>query len=227
MLPISLAAYKIATNTKKVSITDNTVRFDQRIFPHQEGRMHINFFTDEFPTVSFIDVLNNRFDPELFRDKIIFVGATAHDIHDEFYTPYDSRNFMSGVMLHANLYNTLSANQPIMPVPFWVQFIFGLSFSFLLTWILLTTHHLLESVSRGVILFAGTLISIILGFKFGYFVEILPFITVSVCIWGISYLRKFTQEQQSKNEIRSIFSKYISTEVADELIRHGIGSLKL
>lgn len=43
----------------------------------------------------------------------------------------------------------------------------------------------------------------------------------------VTYLRKFLEERQSKNEIRSIFSKYISTEVADELIKHGVESLKL
>jgi len=47
----------------------------------------------------------------MFVGKVVFVGVTAPNIHDQFLTPYDTSTPMSGVMIHANLYNTLTAKK--------------------------------------------------------------------------------------------------------------------
>jgi CHASE2 domain-containing sensor protein len=122
VLPISLSLYQYAMGIPSVDISQNEVAFaGKNAFPHSDGRLFINFFSSNYPEISFIDVISNRFDPEFFRGKTVFVGATSHDIHDEFYTPYDTRNFMPGVVIHANAYNSLTAQKPILPIPFWMQ----------------------------------------------------------------------------------------------------------
>jgi len=57
-----------------------------------------------FPTLSFVDIYNNKFDPAQVKDKIILIGATATALHDEFFTPL---GIMYGVVLHLNFINTV------------------------------------------------------------------------------------------------------------------------
>jgi len=68
----------------------------------------INFRgTHHFRTLSVTDVLHNRIPPDLFRDRIVLVGATAKSLKDFFYTPYsswsDSPTQMAGVELQAQM----------------------------------------------------------------------------------------------------------------------------
>jgi len=63
---------------------------------------------DKFLTVKMTDVIVGDFPPELFRDRIVLIGATARSLNDFFYTPY-STTFaqeppqMPGVVVHANI----------------------------------------------------------------------------------------------------------------------------
>lgn len=58
-------------------------------------------------TVSLTDVLENRVDPELLRDRIVLIGSTAHSLRDFFETSYSSTvdrapDNIPGVKLHAD-----------------------------------------------------------------------------------------------------------------------------
>ncbi|MBD3560616.1 CHASE2 domain-containing protein, partial [Planktothrix sp. FACHB-1355] len=63
---------------------------------------------ENFQTISFSDVLNNRIPPDLIEDRIVLIGTTAESLNDLFYTPYGSNLFRTsdrtpGVAIHANL----------------------------------------------------------------------------------------------------------------------------
>ncbi|MFB2972143.1 CHASE2 domain-containing protein [Aerosakkonema sp. BLCC-F183] len=63
---------------------------------------------EKFPSIAMTDVLNNRIPPDLMRDRIVFIGATAPSLNDLFHTPYSSTIFKNpsytpGVVIHANL----------------------------------------------------------------------------------------------------------------------------
>lgn len=62
----------------------------------------------KFRQVSLEDILENRIDPQLMRDRIVLIGAQTPSLNDIFYTPYSS-NFItsptqiSGVEFQANI----------------------------------------------------------------------------------------------------------------------------
>jgi len=63
---------------------------------------------DRFRTVTLTEVLEDQVEPELIRDRLIFVGSIAASLNDEFYTPYSSRLSNApqptpGVVIHASL----------------------------------------------------------------------------------------------------------------------------
>ena len=66
--------------------------------------------THTYPTYSFFDLLQSQeqidagqspaIDPARFRDKIVFVGATASGLRDVFETPF-AHGIMAGIHVHA------------------------------------------------------------------------------------------------------------------------------
>jgi diguanylate cyclase (GGDEF)-like protein len=66
-------------------------------------------------TYSFVDVLQGRVDPQVFRNKIVLVGATAIGL-DDWVSPFDVTPPASGVHLHAALINNLLNRGWLVPV---------------------------------------------------------------------------------------------------------------
>lgn len=61
-----------------------------------------------FTIVSLMDVLEEQVDPDLMRDRIVFIGSTATSLKDYLLTPYSTTLFgipqpMAGVEIHANI----------------------------------------------------------------------------------------------------------------------------
>ena len=70
--------------------------------------MNYHGSSQKFRCISLEDILENRIDPQLMRDRIVLIGPQAGSLNDVFYTPYSS-NFitspaqMSGVEFQANI----------------------------------------------------------------------------------------------------------------------------
>ncbi|BAZ09649.1 putative Chase2 sensor protein [Calothrix sp. NIES-4071] len=66
----------------------------------------------QFQTVSIQEVLKNRVSPDLIRDRIVLIGATAESVNDLFHTPYSDSSYdnpkkMPGVVVHANITSSI------------------------------------------------------------------------------------------------------------------------
>lgn len=73
------------------------------------ANLRINFAgpPGTFQTISFVDVYQKRVLPETFKDKIILVGVTSPDLHDDQITPFSLGQRMAGVEIHANALDTI------------------------------------------------------------------------------------------------------------------------
>lgn len=63
---------------------------------------------ERFKTVSMMDIIEGKIPPDLMRDRLVFIGATAYSLPDLFNTPYNTSLLSSGkgtpgVEVHANL----------------------------------------------------------------------------------------------------------------------------
>lgn len=61
----------------------------------------------EIPRIAYIDLLEDRFDPALVADRVVFIGATAAEFQDLWATPIDPA--LPGVMIQALAYRTAAA----------------------------------------------------------------------------------------------------------------------
>ncbi len=229
VLPISIEAYRLAHNLQKPNVTSDAILFENGTqIPVDDGHININFFTPAYKTVGFIDVLENSSRSSIFTGKVVFVGATAPDIHDEFLTPYNTSTVMPGVMIHANLYNTLTTQKFIDYENLYDFLARNIFIVFVCGCILAGMSHIVYGVvsSFGIVILY-ILISIGVFKYMGIIVEIFPLI-VSYAVTSLAiYFKKFIEERKSKDQVKAIFSRYISEDVANELIKLGIENMHL
>lgn len=94
----------------------------RRIGPYSGGYVRVdrggfqilsNFYRSSSPTpvVSLSEVLENRVDPALLRDRVLLIGSMTESLRDRFYTPYtqESRQAWYGVEIHADAVQQLLA----------------------------------------------------------------------------------------------------------------------
>lgn len=112
----------------------STIRFTNREIPVTPlGLVRVNYFgppsvvdrpeQNTFRVLSFVDVLNGRADPSVWRDDIVYVGLLdATGFADDYWTPVsDAGRKMAGVEIHANLAATLLSTQFLREAPLGLQ----------------------------------------------------------------------------------------------------------
>ena len=92
----------------------------------QSDPMLINFYGPRgtFSAYSLADILDRRWPASFFADKFVFVGTTAAGVDESFWIPFNfGRNGMSGVEIHAHIFNNLMDHSAIRPASRWVRYI--------------------------------------------------------------------------------------------------------
>jgi adenylate cyclase len=158
-------------------------------------------------------------DPSLLQGKIVFVGVTAPDLHDEQATPVDYGTKMSGVELQSQIANMLLEGYQLVPLrPLWtVLWILTLGLLPGLFFFLLqrrTLWALLLSALSGVL----STVAIVVLFGQG---TIVPLIYTNLA-WILSAASLFTYRyiltRREIREVRNVFGKYVSKEVLDLIL---------
>jgi len=234
-LPLPLSSYLYLNWYDNIKSSNNYISVKNQKIPLQDGNFNINFFggTDFYNEknanfISFIDIYKNNFDIDFFKNKIVFIWATASDIHDEFYTPYQSSTPMPWVMIHANMFNTLTSSKYVHYQGFWAYILSNLLAIICFVLIMLNTKKSnLWFLFSSFVLVLYILVSIF-GFMYlGRFIEIFPIIISYVLVMWIFYIIKYLQAQKDKNQIKNMFSKYVSANIVDEIVKTWVDQLKL
>ena len=153
---------------------------------------------------------------EKVKDSLCIIGLTAAGTHDFNPIPYESTYPMVGT--HGNVLNSILTGQFITQAPHYVNLtillalavIIGLSLPFLSS---------LNGLFFTTIILAGTFFASLHWFNQGLWLNL-----ASPCLLSLfSYLGitsyKFSTEEKSKREIKNAFSKYVSPEIIEEIIR--------
>lgn len=172
-----------------------------------------------FPHVSITDILNRRIPPEMFKDKIVLVGATAIGIYDIRATPFSS--VYPGLEIHANIIDSI-LHQDFLHRPDWAD-VFDLA------------AIVLIGVSLGLLLprlgaLPGTAVAI--GLLVGYILLcqylfthlgawlnlVYPAVVLILTYISITIYKYLTEERQKKF-IKDAFSTYLAPSVVTQLIK--------
>lgn len=211
-----------------------------------DGKLIINYAGPgrTFPHASIVDLLNkdapdilvleNVFDKddrrwklaqnrvpksEFFKNKTLVLGVTSVGVFDLRVTPFDE-NF-PGVETHANVIDNLKRQDflysdlnetTLLPI---FTAVLGLILSLMLSYF---------GALAGLVIAAASFLSLIIFdykvlFSQGLIVSIfIPLFTISFLYILITFYKYFTEER-SKIELRKTFSKYVSPQVVDEILK--------
>jgi len=211
---------------------------------YQHDTMLINYAgqANHFPTYSFANILDDhRFmlpDPDedtdifdiykesgIFKDKIVFIGASAEELQDNKFTPffhYDGiKQKMPGVEMHANAMHTILTRDYIHPARPWLVFFIILILSgiaFILSGKFSPMLGLVFGVGVFIIYFV---VNYLFFARFNLWVPLIyPLINFGCC-YAVNTVRKILVEQQEKGRYRKTFQQYVTRSVVDTMLNAG------
>ncbi len=154
------------------------------------------------------------------RGKIILIGATSSDLHDEKLTPMSRGSEMSGVEIQANIVNMLIQNYQIIPLSdalmrFWI-FIASL----IPMLIFIYSKKSLSALGWNFGMIFLNFILIILLFEFGISANLIHIIMTGLLAAGAGFGYRYAITEKEKREMRNLFSKYVSGDVLQEILKN-------
>ncbi len=184
------------------------------------SRMLIKFFAppEGYNYISFSDIYNNKTDPSYFKDKIVLIGATASDLHDDAVVPI-SNQAMPGVEINANLVQSiltrdfLHYQDDVSAVG--IIFLFSVLAGILLYRFRIHIATILLAILAIVYIFFS-----IYTFDSGIIMNVLyPLLSITL-VYIILVVIYYLTEEKSRKWITSVFGKYVSPVVIENLIKN-------
>ncbi len=213
-LVLSLAEEEVSAQKEKILIHQKL-----RIPVDAKGQMLINFagVSGSISTIPFYKIYNNEIGAEQIKDKVVFVGSTTPILHDVFSTPF---KHMPGVELIANAYRTLVDEDFIRKIKPSTQFWALLFLGALTSILLLSFNPILGLVFTGVIMLGVLFTACYLFLAQNVWWPIADALwLIFLCYVGI-ILFKVLIEEREKRKIRGVFSRYVSKQVVEELLKN-------
>lgn len=158
---------------------------------------------------------------EMVKGKIILVGSTAADLHDEKSTPLSRGSQMPGVEIQANIVAMLLRADFLLPLTnaqsfFWIIgaavlsvipfFVFPASFAL----------PLIINFIFGLFHIAAAIILFELGYAANIIHLNLAWICSSVALAGLRYFKS----EGERKKLKKIFSKYVSKDVLEHILKN-------
>jgi adenylate cyclase len=155
---------------------------------------------------------------DVFRDKIVIVGATMPELQDFYATPYAANGNMPGYETHANAMQTILSGNAYQRVNNNILLVASLITTALLVLITLFVSAkwaLAYMVVFLSLVFTGAYI----GFMdYLWILEITPFLVPAVFGYVSSMTYTYIVEQREKSRIRNLFGTYVSPELVTRMV---------
>jgi len=186
----------------------------------EDSRMLINFFAipGGYEYISFSDVYSNQIDPTYFEGKIVLIGATAANLHDDVIVPI-SDQAMPGVEVNANLVQSI-LTRDFLYYQDDVSAI-GITFLFALLAGIVLFRFRIHIATILIAVFAMVYIIIsIYTFNSGIIMNLLFPLLSMVLVYVALVVVFYLTEEKGRKWITSVFGKYVSPVVIDNLIKN-------
>ena len=191
------------------------------------GRFNIIFagHPGDYEEVPLCRVLSGDVDPAIFRDCIVFVGAYASGLYDQYAVP-NSPDIMFGTEIHANI--TQALIDGISPVRA-DRGIVTLAGALLIGLLLCLYRHteLKISIPASITAGAAYIITAMVLFDKGVMIPILYFPLADLTAMLLAVIHHYVTARQDRKKIPDAFRKYVAPQVVDEITEKGGFTLRL
>jgi len=216
-------------------LENGTVHLLARDIPVDDSySLRINFAADngKRPYVSYGDVISGDFDPSIVNNKIVLIGMAATGEPDTWAIP-TSVSKVPGVLIHAAAMDTILTER------FLIKSNIIIALMIMLLLVSITAFVLprcgtwyWRDIAKGVGITAGLFVACLVAgffaFDRGYSLDLLYPLSLLPVVYGGNVIYMVISEQSDKRFIKELFGRYISPQVAKEILsRADAGELRL
>ena len=152
--------------------------------------------------------------------KLVFIGATAPDLHDEKPTPFVRGTEMPGIEIQANIANMLLSGFSLNPLGTFPSLVWILIAALLPALFFALSRKpwlpLALSIFVGLVVFAAE----IYFFGNGLVINLLHTNAAWILSAGSLVSYRYFREEKEKRELQGAFSKYVSGDVLKEILKN-------
>ena len=206
----------LSTEVSPFAVAVYRKSFDESFVPKNK-ELVINFANKpgSFTTRTAYEVLNKKID---FTDKIVLIGATAPNLHDNFFVPTSNGIAMNGVEIHASVLQNLILNnflvrQGRLSILILVTLV-GILGMFILS--RLRVYYSILIVPTIVLIYA--FLSIFIFDSFNYVLDLLFFPMALIVFTGSGIGINYLEQKKHSAFLTGAFGKYISKDLLAEII---------
>jgi adenylate cyclase len=200
---------------------DGYVTLADRHIPIDEfGRTLINYagppsdtgVRSTFKVISWIDLINDRFDRSDIQDKIVLVGVMATGTADRFFTPVGKEK-MAGVEIWANAIEMILSKRFLRELPLIWQTALLMSLSIAGGMVFFVLRPLRASIILFPLLFAYWL-AIATAFDRGMMLNLLYPAVAVILLYIAAIIYHYVLESLQRRQIMGVLGQYVSPDVA-------------
>jgi adenylate cyclase len=179
-----------------------------------------------FNAVSYSKVLAGQFAPDLFRGKIVIVGASAPVLQDVHSTATSGRSEMPGLEIWANATTTLLHGAPLKNTPGWLNLALIVFFGLAAPLGSLRVNQwrsILDGLALAVVFTVGAQIAFDHGRIVTFVYPLLSLAIGTLATLGMLYFGEAMERQR----VRDMFSRFVPAGVVDEVLANTNKNLRL
>lgn len=172
-----------------------------------------------FPVFRAVDIVRGTADLSLLKGRVVFVGSTAANLHDELLVPTSDGVLMSGVEIHASAFDTLATRHWLKPVP---KPIGALVLVLIGAIVGLAVTVLRQRINLPLVLalWAGLMVLSFVLFERGTQLDLLWPTMAFVFSYAAVTLERRIHADRERKQLRNAFSRYVSGSVVDSIMEN-------
>jgi adenylate cyclase len=154
--------------------------------------------------------------PDVFKDKVVFVGIAFSGLVDVFQTPFGEGS-MRGIQLHASIADSILSNRFLRPAPGWTA-VAAVAVGALLVGLMSATLPFWVAAAGAIGLIAGWIGASLVAFDRGlWLVMAQPLLATAVALFAGTAYRYFVEDAE-KRKVSRLFGRYVSRDVYKQLM---------
>ena len=188
------------------------------------GRLMVNYRGPQhtYQYISAVDIYSGNFNPDDVAGKFVLIGTSAAGLLDLRAMPYD--NVFPGVEIHANVIDNIISGDFISK-PSWV-----LGADIVLIFFVGLTLAILLGHQGAIMTLVVLLLDVMAQLSFNYYMLftkgialniLFDVLILSTTIYIVSMVLNYFLETKQKNMIKGKFSKKVSADVMEDILKHG------
>ena len=247
---LALKAFILANDNPKIRVTDSYLEFPEMNYKIKHKKTKYQIFVPikfyklyngySHPKFSAVDImdsydnlekgLNPVINPEIFKDKIVIIGANVPagtGLNDNRNTSISPNH--PGADIQATAVDNIINNDFLKVMPAWLNIFIAVA-GMLCVYGIIRFYYLFKSSLFMICLIGGYFLISAICFYFGIVINVITPPVMFAVTMTLAYTHKFILENRSKEKVKSAMGKYMSEDVMKRVVMNienlGLGGKK-